>query len=326
MSKKVKKLFNCPQDALYAVILIATGNARKFLAQFTAFKAFYTADYFDILDKKVQEAENMLNEKQRNANSSIRRDDAEVSANSALKQWRRLRQYISSAYKGNVQKARLNEAGMASYAEASQMNWGAVKSILKMGSDFVTANKAALMANNNMPPEFVAIYTDAASACQLLIKDFRDTSLGKGSQTIDKNQADNELYTPTISFLKDGQIIFEEDKSAQRLYVFNTLLKTVKSKMPAHFSGYALDENKRPIADAVISINNGQYTAVTNKKGRFDFNRVEASTYPVSVQRPGFHIIEEEITFKPGTGKHIKFTLIPDMQVVKSSTELEKVA
>ena len=114
MSNKNPKQFGCSQEALYAVILMATANARKFLDQFTAFKAFYTKEYFDLLDKKVQEAESMLNEKQRNANGTISRDDAEVSANNALKQWRRLRQYIISGYKGNALKARLNEAGMAS--------------------------------------------------------------------------------------------------------------------------------------------------------------------------------------------------------------------
>ena len=329
MKNKVQKLFSTSQVALYAVILMGIDNVRKYLPQFAEFKAFYTKEYLNNLEILVETAEKMLNEEQRNAITSASRTGAEESAVKALKTWRTLRQYINTAYKGKTLKTRLNEAGISSYADAAQMNWSAVKSILKMGGDFLAANKTTLMAKDNMPADFIKIYNDAATACQSLIKDFRDSSLGKGSQTIDKNQADNELYTTTMAILKDGQHLFENEKSVLRLFVFNTLLKIVKSKMPARFSGYATDSNKRPVEGAVINVNNGQYTAVTDKKGRFEINRMEAAAYPVEVLRTGFHLIEEEITFKPGTGKHIRFVLSAEMQIinkVNNDNGLEKVA
>ena len=320
MDNNVKKLFNCTQVALYAVILMATGNVRKYLNRFAAFKAFYTSEYLDNIDKQVSEAEKMLNEEQRNAITSADRDEAIVSAKKALKTWRTLRQYINTAYKGNGLKARLNEAGKANYAGAKQLNWAAVKAILKMGGDFVAANLTALIANNNMPKEFVVTYNDAANACLTLIKDFHDASLDKGSQTIHKNEADNGLYETITGILQDGQHLFEDQKAIHRLFVFNTLLKTVKTKLPAHFTGYVSGLNTRPTEGATISINDGQYMAVTDVRGRFAINRLEAATYPLEVTCPGFSAVQQNVAFKPGTGKHIDFMLTPTMQVVKPKT------
>ncbi len=323
MDNKVKKLFSCSQGALYAIILMATGNVRKFLNQFAALKAFYTKEYLDNIDKQVNEAQNMLNEEQRNGITSCDRTEAATSAKKALKAWRTLRQYIRTAYKDNGVNARLKEAGWASYADAKALNWSALKVILKMGTDFLATNKTALLANQNMPDGFIAIYADAATACFTLIKDFQDASLDKGSQTINKNEADNVLYETITGILQDGQHLFEDQKSAHRLFVFNTILKIVKSKMPAHFTGYVFGPNKRPVEGTTISINGGQYITVTDALGRFAFNRLEAATYPVEITCPHFNTIQQNMTFKPGTGKHSKFVLIPDMQVVRPQANKE---
>ena len=306
---KHDKGFNCSTDNLYAVLLLAWSHCQDNVSAFAAAYPFYTKKYINDAIAAVTKAQNQQNNDQRNANSSTERQALINAADQCLVNWQLLKTYIMNGYDEPVTDINLKNAGAAYYIKAAKYNWSAMRVLLKMAGDFLANNGADLVERQIMSADFADKFASDAADFSQKNTDFQNAVVAKRKARKDKTSNDSEIYTLGIGMMRDGQRIFVNTPQVQEQFIFARLLAIVKGNKQGKLSGYVYDANQLPVAGAVITSKDQQYTATTNLKGRYSIGRIAAGDYTFSVTCPGYAPVEQSITLSAGTASRLSFTI-----------------
>lgn len=306
-----KRLFSCSQELLYAVALLAWLLCRRSLSAFAAFKALYTDRFVDDKVAKVEAAKAIDDQRQRNLVVQEQRELFDDSLKLNLGHMQSLKRFIRSAYKPKDRAAKRKAAGFDLYKVASTGNLSTVRTMLETALKFIDVNAVVLQANDNMPASFVITFKADAADCDKLSRKIPDVEITKNKETVDKNEADNEIYDELMTMLEDGQQVFK-GTSAARQWVFSALLKLAKGSHPAKLKGHVYDSvTGKGLVNVRISTTTGDYSTTSKKYGRYIIERILGGvTYTVLVEAEGYQPLLQEVTIKPGTAKTVKFILV----------------
>ncbi len=154
-TSKPKNVYPCSMAELYTICRMGWNSFIANLAVFSGFLNTYTAVYGqDALDE-IDAAEAMPEFQERNEQAELALVQLKQTGKAALKHWKFLRNYISRSFVEEERKAKWESAGSDHYDKASNQNWSELRNMLTAGSNFITANAAALgaggMATGTIP-------------------------------------------------------------------------------------------------------------------------------------------------------------------------------
>lgn len=313
MATTKPRYFNCSEEFLYLVAILGWALCRRYISKFKELKALYTDRYVDDAVKAVNDAQELDNVRQRNAQVERQRSELDTNGKAVFAMWAMLIRYIVTAWPVKAdQRRQLEQAGATLYDKAKDMNPGELRNFCKTSSKFVNDNVTKLKANDNMPDAFAGDYRTLCNDTIVLTNTVADVSTTRKVDAGEKLAADNAVYQSLLVMLADGRECMKGQPSVKRQLSFNALLKVVRSTHPAQLKGYVYDSvTGKPLKGVRIKTSTGDYSAITDKKGRYVIGQmVGGVTYTVIVEKDGYLPIEQEVTMKPGTGKTLKFRLV----------------
>ncbi len=221
--KTESRNYGCSQGELYAIARIAWGKFKNDLADFSSFRGFYKPSLYETRIAEIKTAAALDDFQARDEASESHRIQLLTIANECINCWRSLSRYIEHAYPEELAKPKLEAAGKGYYADAAKSNWKALSSLNISGTNFLAANKADLLANENMPEGFQEQYLGSVKNFETVF----DLYIGTGEEishgTNEKIKANNKIYKDLRSMLDDAQAIYSDNKAKSSEYVFDYL-------------------------------------------------------------------------------------------------------
>lgn len=263
--------YPCSQSSLYAALRIMWGNYDKNLAGMTAFKLRYTALYGTEALEEIDNAQALPDDQARGADSEAARISlVETYGPDALWRWQMLKAYIEDAY-GNLSKPYLEAAGWGYYSLGSNRNWEKLGEMMAAGAAFLADEDkvAVLTANENMPPEFVAVFGASKTAFDTEYDLFMGRRSNQPVGTVNKIEANNEIYKKGIQLSKDAQLAFKNAPKVAATMNFSNILRLVDGQVTG--GGY----------DEVHTVDAGSNKVVQ------DIVLVEGMIFKIDVQTEG---------------------------------------
>lgn len=101
------------------------------------------------------------------------------------------------------------------------------------------------------------------------------------------------------------------------LYVFMLFSTVIFAQKSGIISGKVTDEANISLPGAAITLNQGHRYTISNEIGNFEFLKVPAGKYKISVNYLGFQSIEKEITVEGGKNVAINFVMKEEMNQLK---------
>lgn len=227
-----------------------------------------------------------------------------------------LKQYIIAAYPSDVALSNLEAAGASLYKKSKIGNWTDVTTLIQAANNFISNNTADLLANNNMPDTFPNTFQNMSADCIKASVTYFNADNAKKMAVNAKTQANNAIYESVMAMLKDAQQIYKDNDAVRSLFVFSQQAYVHQNANTARLSGYILNDIKLPIAGATIATKQLAYSATTNDKGRFNFNRITAGDYNVTISCPGYVPVDTTITLVAGTKSRLNLTLASALKKV----------
>lgn len=303
----MKPKYNCTIDELYEICRTGWQSFLDNLAAFTDFSLGYTAPLAVTRNTAIDTAEAAPDDPARDADHVVKRVGLENQAKACLKLWRQLARYIVKAYAdSSIQKARLAEAGQNDYERAADNNWEKVKSVLLSGKSFMALHSADLLANNNMPVGFPAIYNAARGVFLPLLTAFITSESGTAIGTDAKIALNNAIFDDLMHMLDDGKFIFEDDEARTGLFTFVNIKNLISSPGAAGANMTMVDSvTFEPIADGTFTLQLPAAPAVslqTDTDGFCRFNNLPAGTYTVTALKATY--VTQSFTMVISTGVH----------------------
>jgi len=306
--------YNCSQDVLYAIAILAVDNCEDHLLAFTDFSESYDADYIAAFRAAIEAAQALPDEHTRASEHQIMRIALQGLGTTATDKWLALKRYIEKAYTDPAtQHVRLNEAGHSDYDKAAHENWGKLKAMLLAGQSFITTHSVELLANNNMPAGFPATYDAALTAYTDKYAAFLAEEETAHEATPIKITANNGLYDMLTPMNADGQFIFKNDFEVKRQFTFEHQKQLVT---PAGAAGVDVTvvsgATFLPVAEANVTMQQPEKPATllnTDANGQCSFNSMAVGKYTMTVTKDGFTTQVINVTISTGVQSRRKVTM-----------------
>ncbi len=289
----MKASYKCSEEELYEVCGIVVMSLREELATFAGLKAKYTAGFADAVEEEIKAARAMAGEKQRAVKHQVPRINLISRHKQCVKKLQALRLYIKEAFKDkDIQRVRLKEAGFNDYRLVLQKDWEKVIASMRHGAQFIAGNRAALLANDNMPAGFEAEFITEGSSLSTRVVTFEHMRVNTLQGTQEKVKANNALYKTVMSICGDGRFIFRENEAKREQFIFSRVLELVTPRNVARLKFDVKESGTNyPLTGArvVIQPKGGvAMSCVTDEQGKGVFEGLSAGVYRVSVGLEGY--------------------------------------
>ncbi len=188
----------------------------------------------------IQQADtaDALPNKEQRSNSKRTAHVELVEANAAVcLQWQVLNRYILLAYPKSLHKIKLDAGGYTHYRKAKSNTWEYTLCLVKDAKAFMTEFAADLVANNNMPTDFPAVFGNVATVFGTERNRFVGDSLSAMDGTDVKAKAIYNMELELSNLLLAGKVIFEKEPENLRKFTFVNLIKEVRGTEPAGLKG-----------------------------------------------------------------------------------------
>jgi hypothetical protein len=262
---------------------------RKNLTDFSNFKSKYTEDFIAQNMQAIEDADLLPDVNARYTEPEAVRLEMVKVKDEILFAFKYLQAYIDDAVEADMRQKMYNAAGKSFYDRANQCNWSSVSGLLYAAIPFIQDNKAALMANENMPESFLERFKALKVRFNDLLAEFEDSDAAATDKTSEKVFANNSIYDKVKALLEDGKRMYADNAELSKSFTWSVILSHIHSNKPAGIDGKVVDtDTQKPIAKAQISVLNSHHTAKTNKKGRFAIVPLSAGAYTVLVEAEGF--------------------------------------
>ncbi len=302
--------YHCTQPELYEVCRTGWENCRSELSKFSAFKARYNNAFIDARLLAVDAAEALPDEHVRNSHLKVALLAVKETAAGCLIQWQALKMYIHTAYGGELEKAKLDAAGMPYYADAAAGNSDAVKALMNDGLAFINENEVRLKFEKNMPASFPATFTTLKNLFATALKSFTKIEEDIRIQTAAKVAANNGIHEQVMEMFLDGQFIFRSEPAKKSKYVFDDVLEIFAHHLADIKGTISTGVAHLPLAGAVVSIPELAESVVTDEEGRYDFGVIPHGNYTISIVKDGFAPQSLQVEVPTGTTITRNFDLI----------------
>ena len=246
---------------------------------FIDFSPRYTLPYITGKLVEIDIVEALPNEEQR--------QEAESTALAELKQinlencslWQLLKRYIAKAFEPSLHQIKWNAAGMASYEEAYNQNWESSTKLMRLGNEFITNNSVALAFGLNMPPVFQDTFSDAKTAFDLKLLEFKtaEQTNSEGAETL--VVALNTLHTDAMEMALDGQEVFRKDDGIVKQFIHEQVSKLYTGNGNQGYKGIITDSiSGLPIRSAITSVEGTPHKNTSDALGNYAMKNVAHAT------------------------------------------------
>lgn len=299
----MKANYNCAQAELYTICRLAWGLCIDYLTEFSALKQRYTVQYVQDRLSSVELASQRADFQARSEKGETARIALLEHKEQCLKLFGFLKRYISSAYPSGLHKPKLEAAGINYYADAQNNNWEQLQAMLGSAVNFVQANEAELLADDNMAVGFAANLAQVSRDYNNLYDTFLTESRKVEIKTADKIGLNNSIYMDLQELLEDGKAIFFDNDTMYKQFTFSYLLQLTSGVATAGVKGYITDAvTRRPIVGAEVLLVEKDKVAITEGDGRYEMLQVAAGKYTILVKAFGYvSYVKEEHVVKIGT-------------------------
>lgn len=303
--------YNCSQAELYMACRAAWRLCRKNLADFSAFKTKYTADFIDQNMAEIEDADYQQDVNARYVESEGLRMDLVKAKDDILVAYRHLQAYIDDAYMGEMRGKMYNASGKPFYERASQCKWASVSGLLRGAIPFIEENRMLLVANNNMPESFIAKFKQLQTRFDGIHAQYNDSDADASDKTSAKIVANNAIYEKMVAVLDDGKRLYAGDAEMAKNFMLTSIMSQVSGNKQAGIDGRITKiDKKNPVKNAKITVLNSNNVGVTNKMGRYSIYPLAAATYSVLIEADGFESITvKDIQVKTGVMKRVSVIL-----------------
>ena len=283
MKNTIIPLYKCTMAALYSVCRTLWENYTARIAGFTAYKASYTAAVATAAQQKIDDAEALPGEAQRNEVAAQDRIVLVTLSETCTGNFVKLRGYINGKWKDNATRHLMyRSAGEDDYNLAVNENWEHCTEMNVAMKNFMAAHLADLTANNNMPAGFPGDVDADALAFETQYNLFKSDS-ETADETAAKIKANNEIYTEAIEMCADGLIVFVNDDTVAEEFTFSRVLEIVAPPGSSSLTITTKDKMTHEILPNVpvtIHQDNGvELQGVSNDAGEVLFNRIDPGTW-----------------------------------------------
>ncbi len=279
----------CEQSEFYAVGDVAWGSCRQQLDLFAGFSPRYTDGFIDTRLAALAAAEAIPGAQARAAAAEIVLTEVAEKAVLCLNEWQKLKRYITKSVPKAALKASLEAAGSLIYEKAGDKNWDKVRALNTAGNTYLVEHEAALLADDNMPTDFMGNYETLKNDFALLytsVLDARETAK-QGTQA--KVIANNEAFESLMDMMLDGQQIFKNDPAAADQFIFTEVLKEVSSAGQAGVKGLISEEDSgEVIAGATVRILDTEKVGESGPDGNYIIKPVPNGVYSIEVTADGY--------------------------------------
>lgn len=305
------KNFPTSQTTLYIILRLMWQNCLTNISTFGAFKAKYKPAFVAARLAEIDEAEALPNEEMRALPHKEKRSALLKAGKTGCSQWQSLKLYIDDAFENP--ETYYNAAGYLNYEAASNNNWPSLNELLKMGSQFIADNLAALQANENMPDTFQDSFDDTKDQVKKLTDEFTKAKSDEHLATDEKNKKNNSVYSQAISMGADGQHLFEDDEEMRKLFSFEAMREIVSPPGASEVTVTVYAETdgvKTTMKGADVSIEGTDKSGVTDDDGKVTLSKLPDGDVKIKITADGFNedTISTELT---GTHKHFEAVLNP---------------
>lgn len=304
--------YHCSQPDFYSAGRMVIRAAIRKQPELALVKPKYDLPYFNSLLTELAAAEALPDEDFRAAVVKAIKLECETAATKCLNTWQLLKGYIEDAedFKGAMQKIALEAAGSKKYQAASGFDWESVTGLMASGIQFFTDNTAQLTANGNMPPVFIATFTNVAAAFQLALSYFQDQEELREQETQAKITANNTLYDKIIQLCKDGKRAFRNDEALREQFVWEKVLYIIRGAGIAGLRGSVTNQaDATAIAGATITVVETGDTGLTDREGIYRITGVPYGSYTVQCTASGFITAAVPFSIPKGTISQLDFSL-----------------
>ena len=223
--------------------------------------------------------------------------------------------YIEDAFPKSKIKIMIQAAGQPKYTKAQNSNWTSVKGLLSMAIDFIEKNQADLLANNNMPADFLARFKKVRADFDALHSSWNTEDSDSYQLTDDKIKASNEAYALFAGVTSDAQKVFRKDPDMAKKFTFAALLAQVRGTTAAGVGGkVVIVGTKTVLPNVTISIERLDKSVTTGANGRFNISPIAAGFYTLTIEAEGYETLTLE-NYEVRTGTIGRLTI--EMQPVE---------
>jgi hypothetical protein len=307
------KSYNCSQQELYTICRLGWQSCNQHLANFSAFKARYTAPYIAERQEEVEAAANLPDEQARTSDSEVFRIQLEQLAATCMADWQKLKRYIADSWPPELQKPKTDAAGQNYYNKAGNNDWEACRGLITAGSNFIAANLGTLTDNDNMPATFQDTFNADKTAFETKHQEFLDSEESSSVATENKITANNDIHSKVMVMFLDGQEIFKDNEAVKKQFVFDQVLNLASGTGTAGVRGTVTDSTtSAPIANAAVTFVINEKTSITDEDGKYQVTQVAAGTYSISFIAEGYvhQTVSQQI--KTGTISTLNIQLVPE--------------
>ncbi len=223
----LKPAYRCSQSVLYETSKLVLVSLNRELKEFSRFKTRYNNQFTDKVYLTLDKAMNMPDFQNRNSKSSGEHIEMKKAFLSCATHWQTLKRYIIACYPENFHEALFEKAGIQFYKKANLKHWESARLLLISAQNFLNLHKDELMANENMPSEYPALFSIAHSNFSKYLFIFQQSEIRAKEQTAQKIDINNQLFELISEICLDGQIIFKSQTNIKSEFIFSHLLKQV---------------------------------------------------------------------------------------------------
>ncbi|MBL7765307.1 MAG: carboxypeptidase regulatory-like domain-containing protein [Chitinophagaceae bacterium] len=282
-------LYPCSQQRLYTIATLVLNNCEKHLTEFQDFSPRYTLDYINERRNEIEAVQNLHSASVRRAHIQSHRISLKKANKQCLAMLQRLKRYITLAFPGPSRKPHLESAGWLHYAQATNYKWISTRAMMLMSVTFMENHLDTLCADLNMPSNFPAQFQQAFDEFNIHHENLltaRKKNPGKTAKLVNLN---NQIYRKLMNLCGDAQNIFRNQDAVLKSFTFKDLQVLTGGAGTAGIRGIITRaDNHRPIENAVVSVPDTNYTATTDKKGRYKISPMASGNYVLHISAPGF--------------------------------------
>jgi hypothetical protein len=284
-----KTRFSCTQQELYLVCRLGWSACKRNLPVFSTFKSRYTEAFIAERLAEVAAAEAIPDDKTRRDLPIEIRINMTQMGGDCLVLFQSLKRYLADAFPANLYEAKLSAAGQPYVAKASQLNRDALNNLNNTALQFIQNNKVELMANDNMPADFVDRYKLAKDKFTTIQTEYINASMGAKTLTVDNTDANNGIYDKVMGMFKDAQEVFRQSPMLQKQFTFSEMLFAASGAGVASVRGtITAADSGLGIKDAAVTVMFKDKTVTSDKLGKYDLGQLAGGIYTITVSATGY--------------------------------------
>ncbi len=305
--KKTKSLYHTSMVVLYMVLRFGWTLYNKYQESFAEFSEDYTEEYGDAQLALVNKAQEMLDASQRRGTVTQQGTELDETSADGLLFWKKLRRYIIKAVPGKDQKAAIRQAGGAHFKKARNGVRTEITELLTAGQTYLETNAALLTDKGKMPASFALDYNKVKAAYDLEHIEYGAAKGDATDGTVDKVEANNNLYKTVQLMFGDAQVVFDDQKSIAKQFTYAAVKRLVTKNMGGiHFT--ILNVSEKPVTTAIITTDESGEGYPVNTRGVASVI-MRSGVHSITVAAEGFTTYTGIVKVDAGVKHRVKIEL-----------------